>query len=113
MRLNEKAFQHAQKLIAQGKIETVRKWSKDRPALIAKVDPIETIPWDEYAIWFLGEDTDAPPRTKQRVRFPYGNFDKVYRGALIISQYQAKQFGFHNILNSITHLLEQIDRKNG
>ncbi|GIT78712.1 hypothetical protein LLS1_03810 [Leifsonia sp. LS1] len=65
--------------------------------------------WDDYALWHLGEDPEADPETKQRYSFPYGDFRRVHRCAVISLESRAAQNDHDDITRASKKLLSQID----
>ena len=70
---------------------------------------IEKHGWDEYALWHLGEDPDASEETKGRYSFPYGDFRRVHRCAVISLESRAAQNDHDDIARETKKLLETID----
>lgn len=111
VRLNNKALEHARKLVGQGKIVHDERddWSQDAPSADDENRFIEKHGWDEYALWHLGEDPDASEETKGRFSFPYGDFAKVHRCAVISLESRAAQNDHDDIARETKRLLELID----
>ena len=111
VRLNKKALEHAQKLVKQGKVVHDERddWSEDAPSTDDENRFIDKHGWDEYALWHLGEDPDASEETKGRFSFPYGDFSKVHRCAVISLESRAAQNDHDDIATETKRLLERID----
>lgn len=111
VRLNKKALEQARKLVGQGKIVHDERddWSEDAPSADDENRFIEKHGWDEYALWHLGEDPDASEETKGRFSFPYGDFAKVHRCAVISLESRAAQNDHDDIARETKRLLELID----
>ena len=111
VRLNKKALEHALNLVKQGKVVHYERdaWSEDAPSADDENRFIEKHGWDEYALWHLGEDPDASEETKGRFSFPYGDFSKVHRCAVISLESRAAQNDHDDIAKETKRLLEHID----
>ncbi len=72
-KLNQKAYQHARKLIEAGKI-TEDPW--EAPTL----EDFSSI--EEYALYHLGKDPNGDPENAGTYSYPYGKNEKVYIRAL-------------------------------
>jgi hypothetical protein len=103
---NSKGRSHASSLIAEGKVDKTSSWSFDAEDG-NKI--LGTDNWSEYALWFLGEDTSADEKTKERYRYPYGKDGKVYRSGLIAIRQRAGQEGATEIYDAAGELLKKID----
>lgn len=111
VRLNKKALEHARNLVKQGKVVHDERddWSEDAPSTDDENRFIDKHGWDEYALWHLGEDPDASEETKGRFSFPYGDFSKVHRCAVISLESRAAQNDHDDIAKETKRLLERID----
>jgi hypothetical protein len=110
-KLNHRALGHARSLIGDGKAvhDSRDDWSEHAPSAQEENDFIERHGWDEYALWHLGVDTDASEHTKQRYSFPYGDFAKVHRCAVISLESRASQNDHDDIRDATKELLEKLD----
>ena len=109
--LNKKALEHARKLVEQCKIVRDERdaWSEDAPSADDENRFVEKNGWDEYALWHLGEDPDKSEGTKGRFSFPYGDFTKVHRCAVISLESRAAQNDHDDIARKAKSLLDLID----
>ena len=48
---------------------------------------------------------------KARYKFPFGNFQNIHRSALLAAKNRARQYGYGDIENAATRLLEMIEAK--
>jgi hypothetical protein len=76
--MNRAAVTHARLLIGRGDVDKTSTWSF-AAADGDKFLGAEGNDWTEYARWFLGEDTAATPKTKDRYKYPVGKDSKIYR----------------------------------
>ena len=58
-------------------------------------------------------DPEAGEETKKRYAFPYGDFRKVNRAALIHGKQRASQNGHDEIEKAADDLLQRLDKKRG
>ena len=64
-----------------------------------------------YGAWHLAVDPDASEETKGRYAFPYGDFAKVNRAALIHGKQRAAQNDHDAIEKAFDELLQRLDAK--
>ncbi|WP_345750693.1 hypothetical protein [Microbacterium rhizophilus] len=57
----------------------------------------------------LGIDRDANEETKARYEFPFGDYEKVHRCAVISMESRAAQYDHDDIAKAAKELLELID----
>ncbi len=109
--LNKKALEQARKLVEQGKVVRDQRddWSEHAPSADDENRFIEKNGWDEYALWHLGEDPEKSEETKGRFSFPYGDFSKVHRCAVISLESRASQNDHDDIARETKRLLDLID----
>lgn len=111
VKLNRNALEHARSLVEKGSVARDERddWSEDAPSADDENTFIEKHGWDEYALWHLGEDAEASEETKGRFSFPYGDFRRVHRGAVISLESRAAQNDHDDIAKASKKLLDQID----
>ena len=63
-----------------------------------------------YGEWFLGVDDEKGEETKGRYSFPFGDFRKVHRCAVISLESRASQNDHDDIARATKNLLELIDK---
>jgi hypothetical protein len=111
VKLNRKAFEHARELIAKGR--TVKderdEWSEHAPSTGDENDWLERHGWDEFALWHLGVDDAEPEGTKKRYSFPYGDYSRLHRCAVISLESRAGQYDHVDIENATKRLLQDLD----
>ncbi|MCS0498550.1 hypothetical protein [Protaetiibacter mangrovi] len=113
IRLNDEALSHARGLLRGGDVEFDERddWSEHAPSADDGNDFIDEHGMAEYSRWFLGEDTGATEGTKGRYSFPFGDFRKLHRCAVISAESRAGQYDHDEIEKALRELLEQIDAK--
>jgi hypothetical protein len=97
--LDENAFAFATQLIKEGRSVPDGKgaWSEHKPSAQEENEFIRLHGLGEYAKWHLGVDDHYPGNTKQRYKFPYGDFKNVHRCALLAAKARARQYGYTEI----------------
>lgn len=110
-KLNRDALKHAEKLIADGKVVRDERddWSEHAPSADDENRLIEHTGWYAYAEWHLGIDRQESDETKGRYSFPFGDFEKIHRCAVISLESRAAQFDHDEIARAAKRLLEKID----
>ncbi|MCZ2860919.1 hypothetical protein [Blastococcus sp. VKM Ac-2987] len=109
--INDDAVTRARKLIDEGTVDDRTGWSDAAPSADDGNTEIEQHGWDGYAAWHLAVDPDANEQTKKRYSFPYGDFRKVNRAALIHGKQRASQNGHDEIERAFDDLLQRLDAK--
>lgn len=112
VRANRAAASHAKALITRGDVVRDERdaWSEDAPSAEQGNEFIEKHGMAEYAKWHLAEDTEKTDGTKGRYLFPYGDFTKVHRCALISGESRAGQYDHASVEKTIKKLLAAVDR---
>jgi hypothetical protein len=111
VKLNRTGIRHARSLVRDGKVVRDERdaWSEDAPSAKDENDFIDEHGWGEYSKWHLGVDDDMDRDTKGHYSFPYGDFAKVHRCAVISAESRAGQFDHDEIRDEAKKLLELID----
>lgn len=111
VRLNEDALALARQLVNGDDVVRDERddWSEHAPSTDDVNAFIEKHGMAEFAKWHLGEDTDATEGTKGRLKFPYGDFRKVHRCAVISGESRAGQYDHPSIEKALRELLALID----
>ena len=112
-RVNKDAVAKARELIDAGSYDDDTPWSDAAPSADDANRVIEEQGWDEFAAWHLAVDPDASEETKGRYAFPYGDFAKVNRAALIHAKQRAAQNDHDAIEKAADDLLERLDGERG
>ena len=110
-RVNKDAVAQARKLIDAGTYDDSTDWSDAAPSADDENAEIEKHGYEGYATWHLAVDPDASEETKGRYKFPYGDFSKVNRAALIHAKQRAAQNDHDEIEKAADRLLQQLDEK--
>jgi hypothetical protein len=112
VRLNKDALALARQLLRDGDVVRDERddWSEHAPSTDDENAFIEEHGMDEFAKWHLGEDTAESAGTKGRCKFPYGDFRRVHRCAVISGESRAGQYDHASIEKALRDLLEEIDK---
>jgi hypothetical protein len=110
-KLHRKGYDHARELVEQGQVVRDQRddWSEHQPSADDENEFIRRRGMDEYGKWHLGVDPNEPADTKAHYKFPYGDFKKVHRCAVISGESRAGQYKYLDIEKAFKHLLELID----
>ena len=113
VQVNRSAVSKAAGLITRGQVVHDERdaWSEDAPSAADGNAFIEKHGIAEYAAWHLAEDTEKTEGTKGRYLFPYGDFRKVHRCALISGESRAGQYNHATVEKAIKELLESVDKR--
>ena len=109
--VNKDAVTQARKLIDSGKFDDTAEWSDAAPSADDGNAEIDKNGFASFAAWHLAIDPDASEETKGRYAFPYGDFIKVNRAALIHGKQRAAQNDHDEIEKAADGLLQHLDRK--
>ncbi|MCU1407503.1 MAG: hypothetical protein JWQ43_3806 [Glaciihabitans sp.] len=111
VKLNKRAFDHAEKLISDGRVVRDERddWSESAPTADEENTYIDKHGFAEFGTWYLGVDDDKPEDTKGHYKFPFGDFTKVRRGGVISLESRAAQNDHTEIAKAAKSLLDKID----
>jgi hypothetical protein len=111
VKLNQRAYDHAKKLIEEGQVVTDERdaWSEHRPSAAEENEFIDKHGMSEYGRWHLGEDDEHGEDTKSRYKFPYGDFERVHRCGVLSAEVRAGQNKYTDIELAAAHLHGLID----
>lgn len=110
-KLNKKALNHAHSLVKSGKVvrDARDDWSEHAPSAEQENAFIEKHGFSEFSNWHLGLDPDESEGTKGSVSFPFGDFKKIHRCAVVSLESRAAQYDHDEIAKAAKELLEEID----
>jgi hypothetical protein len=111
VKLNERAFNHAQDAIVAGRyvLDDRDAWSEHRPSAQQENDFIAAHGIGEYARWHLGIDDEEDEDNKGRYKFPYGDFEDVHRCGVLAAESRAAQQEYDDIEGAAAHLHGMIE----
>ena len=110
-RVNPDGVRQARELVDAGKVDVDTEWSTAAPSAADENANIEKHGYDAYGAWHLAFDPDANEGTKQRYAFPYGDFSKVHRHALVAAKQRAAQNDHDEVEKAADDLLQRLDDK--
>jgi hypothetical protein len=113
VKLNETAFEHAKTLIDEGAVVTDERddWSEHQPSTPEENRFIEDRGIREYAKWHLAIDDEEHETNKGRYKFPYGDFKKVHRCAILAAESRAGQYKYADVERAASHLHGMIEER--
>jgi hypothetical protein len=111
VKLNRAGFEHAQDLLKQRKVVLDERdaWSEHQPSTQKENEFIQQHGLNEYAKWHLGIDDEENPQSKAMYKFPYGDFEKVHRCAVLSAESRAGQYKHFDIERAVAHLHGMIE----
>ena len=108
--VNERAIEHARRLIDARQYVLESEWGEVQPRAEDENAFLERHTWDEYGEWYLGLTEGATEETKSRYAFVYGDFRRVHRTGLIACQYRASEWRHKEIELAAHDLLQRLDK---
>jgi hypothetical protein len=110
-KLHESGFDFAKSLVKDKRlvIDERDAWSEHQPSTQQENNFIEKHGFRQYGKWHLGIDDEEPEGTKARYKFPYGDFKKVHRCAILSAESRAGQYKHFDIEMACAHLHGMID----
>ena len=110
VKLNERAYKHAKRLIEEGKfIDDEREaWSDHHPFTQIEKEFIEKNGLLEYGLWFLGLNDEYSEQSTRYYELPYGDFKNVHRCGILAAQGRAGQDKYFDIENAAADLVTVI-----
>jgi len=107
--VNERAVEHARKLIDARQYVLDSDWGDVQPKAAAENAYLERHSWEEYAAWNLGLREGASEHTKARYAFVYGDLRRVHRSGLIACVYRAAEWRHKAVERAAYDLLQHLD----
>ncbi len=107
--VNQSGVDKARELIDANQYVLESSWSDEAPDAADENADLERHDWAQYGEWHLAIDTTASEGTKDRFGFPFGDFRRVHRSALIAAKSRAAQNGHDEIARAADELLTQLD----
>lgn len=111
VKLNRSGFNRAKALIGAGKAlrDDRDAWSEHQPSAAEENEFIQRHGWSVYGQWHLGADDEKDKETKAHYKFPYGDFIRVHRCAVLTAESRAGQYKYADIERAAARLHEMID----
>ena len=113
VKLNQRAYEHAKRLIAQGSFINDERdaWSDHHPSTQTEKEFIEKNGLSEYGKWFLGTNAQYSEERRWHYEFPYGDFEKVHRCGILTAQTRASQSKHFDVDEAAAELLVLLDQQ--
>jgi hypothetical protein len=110
-KLYDPGFEHAKNLIAARDvvIDGRDAWSEHQPSAAQENAYIEEHGLQAFGRWHLGIDDETNPDTKGHYKFPYGDFKKLHRCAVLAAESRAGQRKYTDIELAAAHLHGALD----
>jgi hypothetical protein len=107
-KLHRKGVEFAKELVSESKIVRDERdaWSEYQPSPEQENEFTRARGFEVYAKWHLGIDDEHPANAKGRYEFPFGDFKRVLRCAVISAESRAGQYKHSDIEAVAAHLLE-------
>jgi len=111
VKLSERAYEHAKKLIGNRDVvlDERDEWSEHRPSAQTENSFIKTNGFAEYGKWYLGVDDERGEDSKGHYKFPYGDFKRVHLCAVLAAESRAGQYRYFDIEVAAAHLHGMLD----
>lgn len=106
VKLHRAGFDHAKRRVQEGEVVLDERddWSEHQPSAEEENEFIRRHGMSEYGKWHLGIDDEEDEDTKGRYKFPYGDFKKVHRCAILAAESRAGQYKYFDIENAARRL---------
>jgi hypothetical protein len=110
-KLHRQGYDHARELVEHGQLVRDQRddWSEHQPSAEDENEFIRRHGIGEYGKWHLGIDPEESAETKAHYKFPYGDFRRLHRCAVISAESRAGQYKYLDIEKAARHLLDLID----
>lgn len=109
-RVNQDGVAKARQMIDSNQYDLETPWSDAAPSTDESNAKIDRDGYTGYGEWHLALDTEASDETKDRYGFPYGDFNRVVRSALIHAKQRASQNDHTDVEKAADDLLHHLDR---
>ncbi|MCW2586632.1 MAG: hypothetical protein JWN55_2148 [Frankiales bacterium] len=109
--LHDPGFDHAKKLIKDGKAvrDDRGAWDEHQPSAAQENAFIEEHGMREFGRWHLGVDDEMADDTKGHWKYPYGDFEAVHRCGVLAAESRAGQRKHTDIELAAAHLHGLLD----
>jgi hypothetical protein len=113
VKLYEPGLRQARQLIAEGKVVRDERddWSEHQPGPGDENAFIERHGIAAFGRWHLGADDEHAEDTKGHYKFPYGDFRKVHRCALLAAEVRASQYRHPDIAAAAHELHRKLEKE--
>lgn len=108
-KVNEAGVAKARQMIDSNQYDLDTEWGEAAPSTERANEKIERDGYDGYGEWHLAVDTEASEDTKDRYGFPFGDFQRVVRSALIAAKQRAAQNEHGEVEEAAAELLDRLE----
>ena len=108
--VNAEGVKKAKDMIEAHQYDIDTEWGEGAPSAEEGNAQIERHGYEGFGQWHLAIDTEATEDTKDRYGFPYGDFQRVYRSALIHAKQRAVQNGHDDVARVADEVLDRLDK---
>jgi len=110
IKLNKAAYDHAISIIKNGlEVEhDTNNWAEVQATSDEKIRYLNNHGLEQYGTWFLGIDTDADPKSKDKYTYPFGDFSVLHKSALLAAVKSAEKNNDAEIKKTAEQLLAMI-----
>ena len=111
VKLNNSRFEQAKNLVDEGAVALDDRddWSEHQPSTEQENRYIEEHGLAAFGRWHLGIDDEANEDAKGHYKFPYGDFEKIHRCAVLAAESRAAQNDYTDIQQAAAHLHGALD----
>ena len=112
IKVNDAALGHARQLIRDAKLvrDARDDWSEHAPDADQENEFIDKHGYPEFGKWHLGIDSQKASGTKGRYSFPFGDFRRLHRCAILAIESRAAQYDHTEIAKAAKSLLDELDK---
>jgi hypothetical protein len=113
VKLNERGYEHAKRLIEEGKFVDDERdaWSDHHPPTQTEEEFIEKNGFFEYSKWFLGVNYEYREESRRHYEFPHGDFENVHRCGILAARSRAGQDKYFDVEKAVADLLAVIEKE--
>ena len=111
IRLNQSSHEFAKKLILSGKcvLDEQTDWTDHRPSRRQQKRVIFEVGIAAFSRWHLAEDDEIEEGAQSRYKFPYGDFSRVHRCAVLTAESATQRFELTEIARVCAQLRTMLD----
>ena len=111
VKLHRAGARHARQLVQAGQLvyDDRDAWSEHQPSTEQENAFIRQHGIEQYGLWHLGVNDEKPPASKAHYAFPYGDFERVHRCAVLSAESRAGQYKHQDIELEAAHLHGMIE----
>lgn len=99
---------HARRLVDSHHYVKESDWSDAQPTPDEENAYIDAHGWDAFGSWHLAVDPDESEETKARYKYPFGDFTRLHRSALIAAKQRAGEWDHGAVQQAADALLADV-----